>query len=189
MTDNRNLLVLTSEEKQDLECGPSRGLCPPGTCSEYDSSWHWPRPELSRDCERHANQCGHHRTLENTLRAGSVDRTGRRASGQQAPSATPVVQARVARRVQQKPRDGSTHWSWRKLAHELGVSKSTVQRILTQARLKPHRLQHYLQWRPDLERRTSSVFTCIRRSMQLCSASTRRWWFRAADIDKSKVVW
>jgi transposase len=46
--------------------------------------------------------------------------------------------------VQQKPKDGSTHWSCRKLAHELGVSKSTVQRILTQARLKPHRLERYL---------------------------------------------
>jgi transposase len=50
----------------------------------------------------------------------------------------------VARRVQQKPKDGSTHWSCRKLAQELGVSKSTVQRILTQARLKPHRLERYL---------------------------------------------
>jgi hypothetical protein len=54
------------------------------------------------------------------------------------------VQARVVRRVQQKPNDGSTHWSCRKLAKELGVSKSTVQRILTQARLKPHRLERYL---------------------------------------------
>ena len=48
-------------------------------------------------------------------------------------AATPVMQARVIRRVQQKPGGGSTHWSCRKLAHELGLSKSTVQRILAQA--------------------------------------------------------
>ena len=34
--------------------------------------------------------------------------------------ATPAVQARVIRRAQQKPSDGSTHWSCRKLSEELG---------------------------------------------------------------------
>jgi hypothetical protein len=58
--------------------------------------------------------------------------------------ATPAVQARVIRRVQQKPSDGSTHWSCRKLAVEMRLSKSTVQRILAQAKLKPHRLDRYL---------------------------------------------
>ena len=33
--------------------------------------------------------------------------------GSQPRAATPAVQARVVRRVQQKPPDGSTHWSWR----------------------------------------------------------------------------
>src|SRR5207253_2913503 len=41
------------------------------------------RPELSRDGERHANECGYHRTLEKALRAGSVSRPGRPTSGQQ----------------------------------------------------------------------------------------------------------
>src|SRR5207253_2913504 len=63
-----------------------------------------------------------------------------RHRGSKPRTATPAVQARVVRRVQQQPSDGSTHWSCRKLAGELGVSKSTVQRILMQARLKPHRL-------------------------------------------------
>ena len=53
-------------------------------------------------------------------------------------SATPVVQAKVYRKVQQKPHDGSTHWSVRKLAAEMGVSKSSVHCILAQARLQPH---------------------------------------------------
>ena len=34
-------------------------------------------------------------------------------------TATPAVQARVCRKVQQKPGDGSTHWSVRKLAAEM----------------------------------------------------------------------
>jgi len=68
------------------------------------------------------------------------------------------VQARVVRRVQQKPNDGSTHWSCRKLAGELGVSKSTVQRILTQARLKPHRLERYLASNdPDFESKAADI--------------------------------
>jgi len=54
------------------------------------------------------------------------------------------VQARVIRRVQQKPEDGTTHWSCRKLAQELGLSKSTVQRILAQAQLQPQRLERYM---------------------------------------------
>jgi len=54
------------------------------------------------------------------------------------------MQARIARKTQQKPADGSTHWSCRKLAKALGLSKSTVQRVWVQARLKPHRLDRYL---------------------------------------------
>ena len=49
-------------------------------------------------------------------------------------AATPAVQARVARRVQQKPPDGSTHWSCRKLAADLGMSPATDSAFL----LKPN---------------------------------------------------
>ena len=49
-------------------------------------------------------------------------------------TATPAVQTKMYRKVQQ-PKDGSTHWSVRKLAAEMGVSKSSVHRILSQARL------------------------------------------------------
>jgi transposase len=54
------------------------------------------------------------------------------------------VQARIARKTQQKPADGSTHWSCRKMAQALGLSKSTVQRVWAQTRLKPHRLDRYM---------------------------------------------
>jgi transposase len=55
-----------------------------------------------------------------------------------------AVQARIARKTQQKPADGSTHWSCRKMAAALGLSKSTVQRVWAQMRLKPHRLDGYM---------------------------------------------
>ena len=81
-----------------------------------------------------------------------------RHKGSRPRTATAAVQARVVRRVQQKPNDGSTHWSCRKLACELGVSKSTVQRILTQARLQPHRLERYLASDdPDFEGKAADI--------------------------------
>lgn len=57
---------------------------------------------------------------------------------------TPAVQARIVRRTLQAPPDGSTHWTCRKLAGALGVSKSTVQRVWRKAQLKPHRLDRYM---------------------------------------------
>ena len=57
---------------------------------------------------------------------------------------TPTVQARVLRKTTQPTSDGSTHWSCRKLANALGLGKSTVQRIWSQARVKPHRLERYM---------------------------------------------
>jgi AraC-like DNA-binding protein len=45
----------------------------------------------------------------------------------------PKVQARIARRARQRTADGSTHWSCRKMAEALGISKSTVQRVWAQA--------------------------------------------------------
>ena len=51
-----------------------------------------------------------------------------RHKGSQPRVANAAVQARIARRTQQKPADGSTHWSCRKMAQTLKLSKSTVQR-------------------------------------------------------------
>jgi transposase len=60
--------------------------------------------------------------------------------------------------VQQKPRDGSTHWSVRKLAAEVGMSKSSVYRILAQARLQPHRLERYMASNdPDFETKATDI--------------------------------
>jgi transposase len=67
-----------------------------------------------------------------------------RHKGSQPRVANAAVQARIARNTQQKPSDGSTHWSCRKMAKALRLSKSTVQRVWAQARLKPHRLDRYM---------------------------------------------
>jgi hypothetical protein len=72
--------------------------------------------------------------------------------------ATPSVQAKVCRKVQQKPQDGSTHWSVRKLAAEMGVSKSSVHRMLAQARRQPHRLERYRASNdPEFENKAADI--------------------------------
>jgi transposase len=57
---------------------------------------------------------------------------------------TPAVQARLLRKTQRKPEDGSTHWSCRKMAAATGLSPATVQRIWSKTGLKPHRLDGYM---------------------------------------------
>ena len=81
-----------------------------------------------------------------------------RHKGSQPRAATPAVQARVARRVQQIPPDGSTQWSCRKLAVDLGLSRATVHRILVQAKLQPHRLERYMATNdPEFEQKAADI--------------------------------
>ena len=70
------------------------------------------------------------------------------------------LEARVLdRTLKHKPRDGSTHWSSRKLAAELGdVSFSAVQRIWRKHGLQPHRLErHLVSNDPDFETKAADV--------------------------------
>src|ERR1700685_516207 len=64
--------------------------------------------------------------------------------GSPARKATPAMQARLLKKTQQKPEDGSTHWSCRKMAAAVGLSPATVLRIRCKTRLKPHRLDRYM---------------------------------------------
>lgn len=57
---------------------------------------------------------------------------------------TPKLQAKVLAAIKEGPKDGSTHWSCRKLANRFHVSKDTIQRILVQADVRPHRLERYM---------------------------------------------
>ncbi len=61
--------------------------------------------------------------------------------------------------MRRKPRDGSTHWSTRKLAAELGdISFMTVQRIWQKHGIRPHRLrQHMISNDPDFEAKAADV--------------------------------
>jgi transposase len=69
------------------------------------------------------------------------------------------LEARVlARTLKHKPRDGSTHWSSRKLAAELNLPFMTVQRIWRKHNLQPHlRQRHMISNDPDFEAKAADV--------------------------------
>jgi transposase len=68
------------------------------------------------------------------------------------------LEARVLAWTQKAPRDGSTHWSTRKLAQALGISHMMVARIWAKHGLKPHRLERYLASDdPDFETKAADV--------------------------------
>src|ERR1700690_819772 len=145
MTDNRSLLKLIPEQREELQRWAQSRTLPAGdvwrarlilaladgtTYREIVSNLKTSLPTIARWKMRFE-------------RDGLAGLEGRH-QGSKPRAAMPKVQARVIRRVQQRPEDGSTHWSCRKLASELALSKSTVQRILAQAQLKPHRLDRYM---------------------------------------------
>ena len=66
----------------------------------------------------------------------------------------------LARTIRRKPADGSTHWSSRKLAKELGgdISHMTVVRIWAKHGIKAHLLEGYLTSNdPDFETKAADV--------------------------------
>ncbi len=78
--------------------------------------------------------------------------------GQQAVLLTPVLRAKILAATRKKPQDGSTHWSCRKLAAAVGVSKDMVHRVWREAGLKPHRLERYLASDdPEFEQKAADV--------------------------------
>src|SRR5215469_11405137 len=82
MTNNRNLLTLTAEEKHELARlgsipDAAGGRRVPSTAYLGNGRGQ----ELSRDRAQYADQCGHHRALENAFRTAPARRTGRSSSG------------------------------------------------------------------------------------------------------------
>src|SRR6202043_3155766 len=68
------------------------------------------------------------------------------------------LEARVLRLAQRKPADGSTHWSTRKIASEVGTNHVRVTRILAKAGLQPHRLRRYLSSNdPEFEEKAADI--------------------------------
>ena len=76
--------------------------------------------------------------------------------GQSPSKLTPRLRARILDTTRRKPGDGSTHWSCRKLAQHLGISKDLVHRVWREADLKPHQLERYMASDdPDFERKAA----------------------------------
>ena len=83
-----------------------------------------------------------------------------RYAGRERYKVTDRIEARVLSwTTKHKPADGSTHWSSRKLAAELGdISHMTVSRIWAKHGIKPHRLEGYLASNdPDFEAKAADV--------------------------------
>jgi hypothetical protein len=57
---------------------------------------------------------------------------------------TPALEARISAKTRQRPPDGSTHWSMRKLAKLIGVSHGLIAEVGRRAGLQPHRFERYM---------------------------------------------
>jgi transposase len=78
--------------------------------------------------------------------------------GQPPQKLTPQLRARVLERTRQVPLDGSTHWSLRKMAAVMKVSKNLIARIWKEADLKPHRLDRYMASNdPQFEQKAAAI--------------------------------
>src|SRR5215471_6443761 len=68
------------------------------------------------------------------------------------------LEVKILARVQRKPSDGSTHWSVRKLARDVGTNPMRVSRVLRRARLKPHRIERYIASNdPEFEEKAADI--------------------------------
>jgi len=77
---------------------------------------------------------------------------------QPAPEASRIEAQILAWTLKHKPADGSTHWSSRKLAAQLGLSHVRVARVWRKAGLAPQRRRAYLRSDdPDFERKAADV--------------------------------
>src|SRR3989442_9792154 len=81
-----------------------------------------------------------------------------RHRGSQPRVLTPRLEARILSWTRRPPPDGSTHWSTRKLARQLGINHMMVARVWARARLKPHRLERYMRSNdPDFETKAADI--------------------------------
>jgi transposase len=82
-----------------------------------------------------------------------------RHAGQGPSTLTPRLEARILGwTVKRKPTDGSTHWSTRKLAAQLGVTHMMVARVWRKHSLQPQRLERYmLSDDPDFETKAADI--------------------------------
>jgi len=90
--------------------------------------------------------------------AHGVDGLDTHHPGQRPAVLTPALRAKILAATRHKPADSSTHWSCRKLAQRLGISKDAVHRVWKEAGLKPHRLERYMaSTNPDFETKAADI--------------------------------
>src|SRR3954466_13766225 len=95
---------------------------------------------------------------EERFLAAGMDGSHTTHSGQKAYRLTSSLRAKVLNAARKTPGDGSTHWSCRKLAKALGISKDLVHRVWQEAGMKPHRLERYMASNdPDFETKAADV--------------------------------
>lgn len=81
-----------------------------------------------------------------------------RHAGQEATTLTPALEARILEWTVKRKPAGSTHWSTRKLARQLGISHMMVARVWRKHSLKPHRLDGYMTSDdPDFEKKAADI--------------------------------
>lgn len=82
-----------------------------------------------------------------------------RHAGQEVSTLTPRLEARILDwTVKRRPADGSTHWSTRKLAEQLGISHMMVARVWRKHALRPQRLDRYMTSDdPDFETKAADI--------------------------------
>src|SRR5438445_3783792 len=68
------------------------------------------------------------------------------------------MEARVLEKTRQRPADGSTHWSTRKLGRLLKIHHNLVAKAWQRAGLQPHRFERYMQSDdPEFEPKAADV--------------------------------
>ena len=81
-----------------------------------------------------------------------------RHRGQPPSVLTAALEARILAKTRQRPPDGSTHWSTRKLAKVLKIHHNHVQNAWARAGLQPHRFERYMRSDdPNFETKAADV--------------------------------
>lgn len=81
-----------------------------------------------------------------------------RHPGRKATALTPRMEAKILSWTRKKPRDGSTHWSTRRLAKALGVDHMMVARTWKKHGIQPHRFGRYMASPdPDFETKAADI--------------------------------
>lgn len=81
-----------------------------------------------------------------------------RHQGRVANRLTTELEARILAWTQKTPPDGSTHWSTRRLAKQLGIHHMAVARTWRKHGIQPHRLERYMASNdPDFEAKAADV--------------------------------